>query len=149
MDEFTGLRINYSKGCFASDAGNAVAAIGYLTKSENTESGSFSYYHLDNTKRLTIELSKQKEWESAKRFCIKAIRNFRKREDDKKIGKLESCEMLGELAYIQWANGKPEKACGAMYGYVRGLIKDYDVNTPRYREAFNKAGHGLGWFVLL
>ena len=137
--------INYSKGCFALDAGNASDSVGFLTAAENADGDSFSYYRLATTRQLAIAFEMQNEWENAKRCCLKAIRNFREYND--KLDGLEFCELLGELAYIHWADENPKKACGAMYGYVRELIKNEDVGNLRYKEVFNKAGHALGWFL--
>ena len=137
--------VNFSRGCFALDAGSASDAISFLTAAENADGESFSYYRLATTRQLAIALEMHNEWESAKRYCLKAIRNFR--ESDSKLGELEFCELLGELAYIHWISENPKKTCGAMYGYIRELIKNEDINNLRYKEVFNKAGHALGWFA--
>jgi hypothetical protein len=34
-----------------------------------------------------------------------------------------------------------------MYGLVMRLVNEKNVQDQRYKEAFNKAGHGMGWFV--
>ena len=136
--------VNYSKGCFALDESDFSAAVEFLTIAENTIGESFAYYRFATTRQLVIALEWQNKWELAKKYCLKAIRDFR--EYDFKSERLEFCELLGELAYIYWASGNPQKACGAMYGYIRELIKYEDVENLRYKEVFNKAGHALGWF---
>jgi hypothetical protein len=136
--------VNYSKGCFALDESDFSATVKFLTVAEKTIGKSFAYYRLATTRQLVIALEWQSEWELAKKYCLKVIRDFR--EYDFKSEKLEFCELLGELAYIYWASGNPQKACGAMYGYIKELIKYEDVENLRYKEVFNKAGHALGWF---
>ncbi len=136
--------INYSKGCFALDESDFSATVEFLMVAENTIGESFEYYRLATTRQLVIALEWQGEWDLAKQYCLKVIRDFR--EYDFKSEKMEFCESLGELAYIYWASGNPKKACGAMYGCIRELIKYENVENLRYKEVFNKAGHALGWF---
>lgn len=138
--------VNYSKGCFALDDGKSEQAIIFLTRAENTGGSGYSFYRLDNTKKLAIETSKQQDWIAAKTLFINAIHQFR-RSEGKVLYTWERLELFGELAFIHWSNGNLARACGAMYGFVMGLVTEKDVEDHRYREAFNKAGHGLGWFV--
>jgi hypothetical protein len=39
------------------------------------------------------------------------------------------------------------KSCAAMYAIVQQLIKNEDINNPRYKETFIKTGHVLGWLA--
>jgi hypothetical protein len=139
--------VNYSKGCFAFSAEHNLAAIDFLNNAENTTGNDFSYYRFETTKKLAIALEKRGEWEPAKRYCIKALLKIKNIKENEGLDELEFCELLGELAYIHWNLQKPEKSCGAMYGYIRKLIKNKDVDSSRYKEVFNKAGHALGWFL--
>jgi len=140
--------VNYTKGCFASDAGISEQAITFFTQAKKTEGSSFLFYRLDNTKRLAIETSRQQDWIAAKTLIISTIHSYWKSEG-KALFTWERLELFGELAFIHWSNGDLTRACGAMYGYVMGLVNENDVNDPRYKEAFNKAGHGLGWFIAI
>jgi hypothetical protein len=138
--------VNFSKGSINLDAGNLSDAVNCLAIAENTPGDSFSYYRFATIKQLALAFEMQSEWMSAKQYYLKAISKFRKNSEDLSV--LELCELLGELAYIQWVSGNPKRACGAMHGYVRELIKFGDDNL-RYREVFNKTGHALGWFLSL
>lgn len=138
--------VNYSKGCFASDAGMSKQAEQYFIQAEKTEGSGYSFYRLDNKKRLAIETSKLQDWNTAKVLIIDVIHRYW-RSEGKSLFTWERLELLGELAFIHWSNGNMARACGAMYGYVMRLVSEKEIEEPRYKEAFNKAGHGLGWFV--
>jgi tetratricopeptide (TPR) repeat protein len=138
--------VDYSKGCFASEAGNSEQAVIFFVRAENTRGSGYSFYRLDNTKRLAIETSRHQDWTAAKALLINVIHRFWTSEG-KALFTWERLELFGELAFIHWSNGDLARACGAMYGFVMGLVIEKDVDNSRYREAFNKAGHGLVWFV--
>ena len=138
--------VNYTKGCFASDAGRSEEADIYFTEAENIEGSGFAFYRVDNKKRLAIEESRLKNWDIAKLLCIDVIHLFGKNEG-KDLFTWHRYEMFGELAFIHWYHGEFKKAFAAMYGYVMGLIKEKDIEDVRYKEVFLKAGHGLGWFA--
>ena len=143
----TSFLIDYSKGCFALDAEKYSDAVVFLTAAEHAKGENFSYYRLATIRQLAIALGKQEEWEASKKFCKKAIQRLRLDDDFNKSLRFEYLELLGELAIIHWENNAPEKACGALYGLVLKLVEDDDIENPRYREVFNKVGHGLGWFI--
>lgn len=138
--------VNYSKGCFASDAGMSKQAEQHFIQAEKIEGSGYSFYRLDNKKRLAIETSKLQDWKTAKALLIDVIHRYW-RSEGKSLFTWERLELFGELAFIHWSNGNLARACGAMYGYVMRLVGEKDIEEPRYKEAFNKAGHGLGWFV--
>jgi len=140
------FQVNYSKGCFASDAGMNQQAVTFFTQAEKTGGSGYSFYRLDNTSRLAIETSRQQDWLAAKDLIINAIHRFAISEE-KVLLKWNRLELFGELAFIHWSTGDLAKVCGAMYGFVMGLVIEKNVEDLRYREAFNKAGHGLGWFI--
>jgi len=140
------FQVNYSMGCFASDAGLSAQAIKYFNKAEMANGLGFSFYRMDNTIRLGIENSRQKEWVTAKGLIIQSIHRLA-RSEGKDIFRMKRLELLGELAFIYWSNGELARVCGSMYGYIMGLVKEKDIDDPLYKEAFNKAGHGLGWWV--
>jgi hypothetical protein len=140
------FQTNYSKGCFASDAGMNQDAISFFTNAENTSGSGYIFYRLENTSRLAIEASKCNDWVSAKELFIKAIHQF-KNSEGKDFFKWSRIQLLGELAYVYWANGDLSRAYGAMYGFVMALVNEKSVDDLRFREAFNKAGHGMGWFI--
>lgn len=138
----------YSIGCVSSDAGHINIAADSFSEALSVGGNSFSFYRLDNMRRYAIEKSRQQDWKTAKSLLITTVHHFQ-RNEGKEFFTWESLELLGELAYIHWSNGDFTKACGAMYGYVMGLVAEKDVENPRFKEAFNKAGHGLGWFVAI
>jgi hypothetical protein len=137
--------INFSKGCIALDAGDASEASVYFTIAENTFGDSFSYYRLATTRQLALSFEMQGEWKSAKQYCLRAIRKAK--ENNENLGRLEFCELLGELAYIHWISNDVKKACGAMYGLLQTYIKTENDDNLRHKEVYNKAGHALGWFL--
>ena len=139
--------INYSKAIIYSDNNSIREAINFFYKAEAYAGEGFYHFRLDNTRRLAIEKSKNGEWEIASKLIIKSIKKFRK-EEIKHFYKWDAIEMFGELAWVHWSNNRWSKACAALYGYVISLIQEVnDVDNPRYKEAFNKAGHALGWFL--
>lgn len=154
LDEFEDLEdpdadfiVNYTKGCLTADAGRNKDAERYLSYAKDLAGSGFAFYRLDCIKRLAIIKSSLKKYEAAKALCIEAIHRFAKSEV-KEIFALHRYEMFGELAFIHWSNGDVKKACGAMFGFVMALVEiDNYIENNKYKEAFNKAGHGLGWFV--
>jgi hypothetical protein len=145
--------LNYAKGCYSSDDGQIDRAIIYFTKAENSQGDGFQYYRVDNTRRLAIEKSRNKEWESAKRLCVTTILKFRRLTASEFEGSnlfdWDLYEMLGELAFIYWNLGNLKKASASFYAYAMKLIEAENVDDLRFKEAFNKAGHGLGWYLML
>ena len=145
--------LNYSKGCHASNAGFTSRAVEYFTQAENTSGESFLFYRTENTRKLAIEKSKSLDWDAAKVLSIKTIRKFvngkTNQQQDEDIFVWDRVEMLGELAFIYWNLGNRTRACAAFYGYAMRLVIEKDMDNLRYREAFNKAGHGLGWFLMM
>jgi hypothetical protein len=145
--------LNYAKGCYSSDDGQIDRAIIYFTKAENSQGDGFQYYRVDNTRRLAIEKSRNKEWKSAKRLCVTTILKFRRLKASEFEGSnlfdWDLYEMLGELAFIYWNLGDLKKASASFYAYAMKLIEAENVDDLRFKEAFNKAGHGLGWYLML
>jgi hypothetical protein len=138
----------YSIGCVSSDGGNIKIAVDSFTKAFSAGGSAFSFYRVDTIRRLAIEKSRQRDWEPAKSLFINAIHRFSQIEGDY-FSNWDRLELFGEVAYIHWSNKNLTKTCGAMYGYVMGLVMEKDIENPRYKEAFNKAGHGLGWFAVI
>ena len=138
--------VNYSKGCFASNANLSQDATLFFLNAENAEGLGYVFFRLDNTSRLAIEKSKLNDWATAKELFIRAIHQF-ERSEGKALFKWNCIELLGELAYVYWSIGDLSRAYGAMYGYVMALVNDKSVDDLRFREAYNKAGHGMGWFI--
>lgn len=93
--------VNYSKGCFASEAGQSEQAVIFFTRAENTPGSGFSFYRLDNTKRLAIETSRHQDWTAAKALLINVIHRFWTSEG-KDLFTWERLELFGELAFIHW-----------------------------------------------
>lgn len=110
---------------------------------DGNEEQIFSYYKLDVKKRLVIAYSKQEEFEKAKELWRGAYYYLGLSSE---YIKYDRFEMLGELAYIRWMQQEHRRAFGALYGAVFGLIQAEDLSNPRYREVFNKLGHGVTWF---
>ncbi len=139
--------INYAKGCYFSDAGFIENAILFFNNAENSFGESFKYFRLDNTRRLALEKSKNCEWDLASKLLIQSIQNFRN-SPDRNIYEWDAFDAFGEIAYIHWESKHRQKACAALFGYVIGLIETLDnFDDSRYRESFNKASNGLGWFL--
>jgi len=139
--------LNYYKGSLFSDAGRPEDAISHFLLANNTPGEGFEFYRLDNMRKLTIELERIKDWNAAKETCIETIHRF-DASDGESLFRWDRHEMLGELAFIHWSLGDYQKCFAAMYGYVMVLYAERSSQEEkRYREAFNKAGHGLGWFL--
>jgi tetratricopeptide (TPR) repeat protein len=136
--------LHYTAGCIMFDAGRYADALRCLDTAAATSGDAFSYYRLDVKRRAAIAQSKLGKWDDAKRRCINVIHLIPQAPDFLHYDRLE---MMGELAWIHWVTGNKKKACGAMYGFVMGLVASEDMTESRFREAFNKAGHGLGWFL--
>ena len=138
--------ISYSKGCLFSDMGSVQSAIPFFIRADESKSDTFSHYRLDNMRRHAIEQSRNQDWGASQQLCVTVIKQFSNPAwDDFYL--LDRLEMFGELAYIHWSTGRWDKACATLFGYIMGLINFQGEETPRFIEVFNKAGHGLGWFL--
>lgn len=135
--------LHYTAGCILFDTGHFADAVSRFDAAAVSSGEAFSYYRFDTRRRAAIAQSKLGEWEDAKTRCIGVIHRSTETEEFLTYDRLE---MMGELAWIHWAAGNRKKACAAMYGFVTGLVGREEVTEPRFREAFNKAGHALGWF---
>jgi hypothetical protein len=145
--------LNYAKGCYLSVDGQVDNAIVCFLNAQDSVGDGLPYYRVDNTRRLAIEKSKNKDWKNAKELCITTIRKFSlmglRESRESNLFIWDMAEMLGELAFIYWNLGDLKKVSTSFYGYVMKLVEQEDINDLRYKEAFNKAGHGLGWFVVM
>ena len=142
--------LNYAKGCYFSSDGQTDRAITCFDNAEHSLGNEPRYYRVDNVRRLAIEKSKNKEWINAKELCIATIRKFKAMQlEGSTLFIWDVAEILGELAFIYWNLGEFKKLSTSFYGYVMKLVEHEDVNDLRYKEAFNKAGHGLGWFLMI
>jgi tetratricopeptide (TPR) repeat protein len=106
----------------------------------------FSLPTYDVFKRAMLAAGRSAHWEEACKWCAFAIRIAPK---IRAVDDYERIELLGELAWIHWSAGSLKKACSAMYGVARALEGRSDRDNPRYKEAFLKVGHVLGWLVEL
>lgn len=134
--------LRYTAGCILFDTGHFADALSRFDAAAVSDGEAFLYYRFDAKRRAAIAQSKLGEWEDAKTRCIGIIHLSTEMEEFLTYDRLE---MMGELAWIHWATGNRKKACAAMYGLVTGLVEREEVTEPRFREAFNKAGHALGW----
>jgi tetratricopeptide (TPR) repeat protein len=137
--------LNYTIGCILFDAGRFAEAMSQFQTAAAIDVNAFFYYRFDARRRLAIAYSKLSEWDEAKRHCIQVIQIAK----TSSLLTYDGLEMMGELAWIHWATGNRRKVCGAMYGLVTGLEMEEEITSARFREAFNKAGHGLGWFAYI
>jgi hypothetical protein len=135
--------LHYTAGCVLFDADQSQNALHRLDAAAASGGDAFSYFRFDAKRRAAITQSKLGEWDDAKRRCVKVIHLAAETLEFLVYDRLE---MMGELAWIHWVTGNRRKACAAMYGFVTGLAAIEGVAEPRFREAFNKAGHGVGWF---
>lgn len=111
------------------------------------DTAAFGYYRLSAQKHLAVIHGKQGNLREAKAACVAALHRIGVRFDPDDLRLYDRLEMLGELAWVNWASVCPKKTCGAMYGLVMELTKRGNDSEARYRELYNKAGHALGWFV--
>ena len=104
----------------------------------------FDYYRFDSLRRVTEIYGSMGDWSNSSIWCLKALDFGRKH----KITPLEDqIEMLGELAWIRWNEEKRKKAAAAMYAAITALSIDQGDRNLRYKEAFFKTGHVLGWMA--
>ena len=135
--------LQYTIGCMHFGAEHYTEALKYLDAATARHGTDFSYYRFDAERRAVIVQSGLRQWQRAKGRCGALIQSAMANPG---MLKYDGLEMMGELAWMHWSDGSKRKACGAMYGYTVGLAESEDVVDPRFREAFNKAGHALGWF---
>lgn len=133
----------YTLGCILFDVGRIQDALRCLESAIVEDNETFPYYRFDARRRIAICHSKLQDWTNAKSLCISLLNVPTGIHD---MFPFDRLELMGELAWIHWSTGERKRACAAMYGYATGLALSNVVTEPRFREAFNKAGHALGWF---
>jgi len=105
----------------------------------------------DTLRRGMIAASQTSHFEHAKVWCKSALNIINNAETGQVVAgeeyQYDYLELLGELAWILWNSGYPMKSCAAMYAIVQQLIKNNDIDNPRYKETFLKTGHVLGWLA--
>jgi len=115
------------------------------------EGSTYRLLYFDTLRRGMIAASQTNRFEHAKVWCNSALNILHKEETGRVAAEIEYqydyLELLGELAWTLWMSGYPMKSCAAMYAIVQQLVKDNDVDNPRYKETFLKTGHVLGWLA--
>jgi hypothetical protein len=124
---------------------------GFQRALEIKEGGIYRFLHFDTLRRGVIAASQTSHFEHAKVWCKSALNILHKEETGQVVVgreyQYDYLELLGELAWIHWKYGYPAKSCTAMYAIVQQLVKNNNIDNPRYKETFLKTGHVLGWLA--
>jgi hypothetical protein len=134
--------LHYTAGFILFDADRTSEALDQLDVASATLGGGFSAYRFHGQLYAAIADSKLGLWDKAIHRHGEVVRGAAAMPD---VLTYERLEAMGELAWVHWATGGRVKACAAMYGFVTALVGLNNPTEARYREAFNKAGHALGW----
>lgn len=115
------------------------------------EGSIYRLLYFDTLRRGMIAASQTSHFEHAKVWCKSALNILHKEETGQVVAggeyQYDYLELLGELAWILWKYGYPMKSCAAMYAIVQQLVKNNDIDNPRYKETFLKTGHVMGWLA--
>lgn len=115
------------------------------------EGSIYRLLYFDTLRRGMIAASQTSHFEYAKVWCKSALNTLHKEEMGQVVAGIEYqydyLELLGELAWTLWKSGYPMKSCAAMYALVQQLVRNNDIDNPRYKETFLKTGHVLGWLA--
>ena|GEM_PF-6304001 len=115
------------------------------------EGSIYRLLYFDTLRRGMIAATQTSHFEHAKVWCKSALNILHKEETGRIAAgsgyQFDYLELIGELAWTLWISGYPMKSCAAMYAIVQQLVKDNDVDSPRYKETFLKTGHVLGWLA--
>jgi hypothetical protein len=107
------------------------------------EPRSNDYFTYGDAARRAAEIaSKLQQWRRGVRFGVKAILPLRRAGLE-----FDALDMLIELAWLHWQAGSPRRCVAAMSHVVNRLVAEQDIESPRYRETFRKAGMLLGWIA--
>jgi len=145
-DHSLSFLVNYTAGCILFDSNHTEEALRRLDAGSAVPGDGFTWYRFHAQFLAAIAAGRLALWDKARQRCGGVIRTAATMTD---VLAYERLEMMGELAWVHWASGDTVKACAAMCGFVTGLAALNDPMDPRYREAFNKAGHALGWFATI
>ena len=137
--------ISYTTASILCDASRISEASGEYQKALDTGNEAFDYYRFDALRRMAEISGHKSEWGVSADWCMKGIRFARK---SKIIPVEDEIELLAELAWIRWSEGKRKRATGAMYAVSVKLAQFDDVlSNPRRKEVMLKVGHVLGWMA--
>jgi len=107
--------------------------------------------YFDTLRRGMLAASQTNHFEHAKAWCKSALNILHKEETGQVVAgreyQYDYIELLGELGWMLWKYGYPMKSCAAMYAIVQQLVKNDDIDNPRYKETFLKTGHVMGWLA--
>lgn len=136
--------IHYTSGCIAYVNELNEKALQHLELAQETGGSAFNSYRIDGKYRLSIIYSKLDRLEDAKHLLSKLPSRT-----TEQLGftYYDRAEMLGELAWVHWAGGGRRKAYGALYASIQQLLKGWNPENSRFKEAINKTYHALGWFL--
>ncbi len=140
-DEFM---IAYTTASILSDAGRHEEAIPFYEDVYRQKSEAFSYYRFDTMRRLTEACGKSMQWGLSAAWCIKTILYGRQRD---LVPLDDQIEMLGELAWIRWSQGKFPQAAAAMYAAAKLSLEFGSAPSQRRKEVLIKLGHVMGWMT--
>jgi hypothetical protein len=132
--------LHYTAACILMEYSTPEASLERFQQALSEEPNAYSFLQFDALRRAAETAGRIGRWEFMRDFAISSLRL------SKKVQFVhEQLEMMGELAWAYWSLGDRLKACSAMSGLVRGLLRNRDFDNRRFREVFGKAGHVLGW----
>jgi hypothetical protein len=132
--------LHYTAACILLEYSTPEASLERFQQALSEGPNAYSFLRFDALRRAAETAGRVGRWELMRDFAISSLKL------SKKVHAVhKQFEMMGELAWAYWSLGDRLKACSAMSGLVRGLLRSRDFDNRRFREAFGKAGHVLGW----
>jgi len=132
--------LHYTAACILLEYSTPEASLERFQQALSEGPNAYSFLQFDALRRAAETAGRIGRWELMRAFAISSLQL------SKEVHIVhEQLEMMGELAWAYWSLGDRLKACSAMSGLVRGLLRNRDFDKRRFREVFGKAGHTLGW----
>lgn len=134
----------YTAASILLDASRLQEALAEYEQASGWGADTFEYYRFDTFRRVAEIHARMNNWVASAGWWIKAIRYARQHES---IPVEDHVELLAELAWVRWNEGKRRKVAGAMFAAVMWFLQVHDASNPRHKETMFKIGHVLGWLV--